>query len=147
MRDGVTSPGGNIRFNRKMAGYTQESLAFRLGVDRTTVGKWERGDAFPSATNIRALTKLGMLRGRRERRERRTRKGRRALTPELSDRVMTTFGCHVSGLRSQVGRFQADWERALVAFCRLLSGEQRLAVLELVSLMQLPEAHGASHER
>jgi hypothetical protein len=28
---------------RKAAGYTQESLAERLGVDRTTVARWELG--------------------------------------------------------------------------------------------------------
>lgn len=32
---------------RKGAGYTQESLAERLGVDRTTVARWEAGDTEP----------------------------------------------------------------------------------------------------
>lgn len=32
---------------RKALGYTQEFLAERLGVDRTTVGRWERGETEP----------------------------------------------------------------------------------------------------
>lgn len=32
---------------RKAAGYTQESLAERLGVDRTTVARWEAGFTEP----------------------------------------------------------------------------------------------------
>ena len=140
MQGMVESLSNRICFNRKMAGYTQESLAFRLGVDRTTVGKWERGEAFPRSRNIRALRTLGMLTGLRRRRNEPARKSQQPSTPEVADRVMTTFGCQVSELRSQVARFQGDWERALVAFCRLLSGEQRVAVLELVSLMESPVA-------
>lgn len=32
---------------RKLLGYSQESFAHALGVDRTTVGRWERGDTTP----------------------------------------------------------------------------------------------------
>ena len=147
MQGMVETLSNKIRFNRKMAGYTQESLAFRLGVDRTTVGKWERGEAFPRSRNIRALKTLGMLKGWRRPRGRPATKGRRLLTPDFANRVMETFGCQVSELRRQIARFQGDWERALVGFCRLLSRERRAAVLELVSVMELSAAHGASRER
>ena len=40
---------------RKAAGYTQQSLADHLQVDRTTVTKWELGKSFPKA---RMLSKL-----------------------------------------------------------------------------------------
>ena len=135
-QDAVASLGSNLRYNRQMAGCTQESLAFSLGGDRTTVGKWERGDAFPYPGNIRALRKLGMPKERRQSRSRRARSGQPALTPELAVRVMETFGCRLPELRGRVPHFRADWERALVACCRLLTGKQRVAVLEIVSSME-----------
>jgi transcriptional regulator with XRE-family HTH domain len=40
---------------RRAAGYTQESLAERLGKDRTTIGRWERGEVEPYAWNLPPL--------------------------------------------------------------------------------------------
>ncbi|WP_321184056.1 helix-turn-helix transcriptional regulator [Embleya scabrispora] len=37
----------NLADRRKLLGYSQESFAHALGVDRTTVGRWERGDTTP----------------------------------------------------------------------------------------------------
>ena len=47
MRKTGDSLGDDIRRNRKAAGDTQESLAFKLGVDRTTVGDGSGARCFP----------------------------------------------------------------------------------------------------
>ena len=48
----------NIRSLREHEGFTQESLATRLGVARQTVAKWESGEATPDLDNVCALAKL-----------------------------------------------------------------------------------------
>lgn len=37
---------------RKTAGMTQAEFASKIGVDRSTVTKWERGSAYPSADKL-----------------------------------------------------------------------------------------------
>lgn len=37
---------------RKTANMTQDELAIKLGVDRSTVAKWETGDALPRAAML-----------------------------------------------------------------------------------------------
>ena len=43
---------------RKKAGYTQEQVANLLGVDRSTVAKWETGIALPRADTLIKLATL-----------------------------------------------------------------------------------------
>lgn len=43
---------------RRQHGYSQESLAFRLGVSRQAVSKWERAESSPDTDNLIALAKL-----------------------------------------------------------------------------------------
>lgn len=43
---------------RKEAGYSQESLAERLGVSRQAVSKWERSESSPDTDNLIALAQL-----------------------------------------------------------------------------------------
>ena len=43
---------------RKHAGYTQESLAEKLGVSRQAVSKWERSESSPDTDNLIALAQL-----------------------------------------------------------------------------------------
>lgn len=45
----------SIKVLRKNAGMTQEDLAQRLNVSYQAVGKWERGEAYPSAALLPAL--------------------------------------------------------------------------------------------
>lgn len=43
---------------REKTGLTHRLIAEALGVDRTTVGKWENGQAFPRADLVPKLAKL-----------------------------------------------------------------------------------------
>ena len=134
--------GEKIRRNRRAEGYTQESLADALGVDRTTVGKWERGTAWPSAKNLRVLVKRRLLDASTLRGAGDSRTGWEDLFPPLSERVATTFGCEMSELRARTLGLRDDAERVLVAFYRMLPVAQQGALLEIVSSMkttQLPK--------
>ena len=48
----------SLRERRRTVGYSQEGLADALGVDRTTVGRWERGENEPHPDQRRALAEL-----------------------------------------------------------------------------------------
>lgn len=48
----------NLRKLRKRNGYTQESLAEKLGISRQSVAKWERGDSSPDLSNLGELAKI-----------------------------------------------------------------------------------------
>lgn len=48
---------GNITMLRKIAGYSQASLAKLLNVDKSTVNAWEKGVQKPQSDNICALAK------------------------------------------------------------------------------------------
>ena len=52
-----------------------------------------------------------------------------------TDKVLGALHASISELHSRISRLQNDWERVLVGFFRSLSGEQRMAVLEVISLM------------
>lgn len=52
----VTAFGDAVRRAREQAGLTQEQLADAVGVDRKTIGRWERGETTdPEPTQIRAI--------------------------------------------------------------------------------------------
>ena len=53
--------GREIRRKRIAGGDTLEGLASKLDVSDKTLGKWERGETMPSATNIRMLKKFGLI--------------------------------------------------------------------------------------
>ena len=43
---------------RRANGYSQESLALKLGISRQAVSKWERAEASPDTDNLIALARL-----------------------------------------------------------------------------------------
>lgn len=47
-----------ILYLRKKSGYSQESLAEKLGVSRQAVSKWENGDAEPEIGKLRLLAEI-----------------------------------------------------------------------------------------
>lgn len=51
----ISVDGGAIRRAREMAGLTQEALARKLHVDRSSIAHWESGKTQPSAKNFKAL--------------------------------------------------------------------------------------------
>ena len=54
LRDGPPSP-GFITALREALGLTQEDLGAKLGVDRMSVSRWERGQIRPSKESLAAL--------------------------------------------------------------------------------------------
>ena len=135
MRESKASVGQEIRENRKRAGYTQENLAFEVGVERTTVGEWERGEAYPSASNIRLLQKMGILNEPEVNAAAGDGQGHRSLSPEVLARVIETFECLPSELSTRVERVEDDRERTVVAYFRTLSFGQQDGILEIISSM------------
>ena len=48
----------NLEYLRKSKKMSQEDLAFKLGVSRQAVSKWESGAAYPETEKIIAICKL-----------------------------------------------------------------------------------------
>ena len=128
--------GAEIRRNRKLAGLTQGAVARACGISPNTVGKWERGQAFPSPRNIRALRKLGLLGASPDGRDGAKRKRPQAVSWEVVEEATARLGANTSDLLSSVGSFRDDGERALVALFRTLSSVQQESVLTIVGAME-----------
>ncbi len=60
-KSAVSPLGLEIRRRRRAIGETQASLAGKLGVDRATVGEWERGEVRPSPQSMRGMIRTGLL--------------------------------------------------------------------------------------
>lgn len=48
----------NLKYLRCKAILTQEDVAFKLNVDRSTIAKWETGKSMPRADKLSLLAKL-----------------------------------------------------------------------------------------
>ena len=50
--------GKNIRYFRKLIGYTQEQLAETLNVSRQTIAKWENEEVTPNIEDCKRMQEL-----------------------------------------------------------------------------------------
>ena len=55
---------GHIAALRGALGFTQSQLGERIGVDKLTVSRWERGEVRPGATSVRRLQRLRRAAGK-----------------------------------------------------------------------------------
>ena len=127
------SLGEELRQRRRAKGYTQDSLAAKLRVAEKTVGKWERYEVMPSATNIRALERLGLIEewvGRNGSTE-----DRQSPARQPNDPVMLALGYPRSELHLRVSEIQDDVERELLAIFRRFSVEEQGVILNFFCLV------------
>ncbi|MYG53181.1 MAG: helix-turn-helix domain-containing protein [Rhodospirillaceae bacterium] len=127
--------GRELRLRRTADGDTLDTLAARLGVSDKTIGKWERGVAMPSATNIRMLEKLGLIEGWLGRNGSGGRPDGHPPSPEAGDRIMQTLGFPESELRLRVQDFRDAGERELVALFRTFPTDERSTILQILHLV------------
>lgn len=50
--------GDNLKLERKVAGYSQEEFAKKLGTTQQRVSEWERNKVEPTLSNIKAILKV-----------------------------------------------------------------------------------------
>lgn len=48
----------SIKQKRETSGLTQNDIALQLSIDRSTVAKWETGEAFPRADKLPQLAEI-----------------------------------------------------------------------------------------
>ena len=128
--------GEEIRRNRKRAGLTQAAVGLVFGVSPNTVGKWERGQALPSAGNYRALCKAGLLDPGADRRDGAEGKRPQAVCPDPVEGAIAGLGADTSDPLSAAGSFRDDEERLLIAMFRMLSPAQQEAFLRIARVMK-----------
>ena len=126
--------GMELRRRRTAGGDTLESLACELGISDKTLGKWERGEAMPSATNLRMLKKLGLIEdwlgrnGSGQHPE-----GARQGT---NTGVAPTSEHPGSGLQPWGKEIEDACERELMAAIRAFAVDDRNTILEILQLVR-----------
>ena len=129
------SLGRELRRRRMANGDTLDSLAAKIRVADKTIGKWERGEVMPSATNIRSLEMLGLIEEWLDRNGSGAKQNRQSLPPEANDRVMQTLGYPRSELRVRVHEIQDAGERELLALFRTFVADERRTILKIFHLI------------
>ena len=129
------SLGQELRRRRTADGDTLDSLAAKLGVSDKTIGKWERSVAMPSATSIRMLGKLGLIKDWLGRNGSGDKQDGQSSHPEEDDRIMQTPGYPESEVRIRVQVIRDAEDRELVALFRAFSADERRTILEIFHLV------------
>ena len=126
--------GREIRRRRRAGGDTLESLASKCGVSDKTIGKWERGEAMPSATNIRMLEKFGLIEewlGRNGGNLRHPQGARQ----DANDRIASPSEHPGSELRVREKGIEDACEPELMAVFRAFAVDERNIILEILRLV------------
>ena len=129
------SLGQELRRRRTADGDTLDSLAAKLGISDKTIGKWERSVAMPSATSIRMLGKLGLIKDWLGRNGSGDRQDGQSSHPEEDDRIMQTPGYAESEMRVRVQVIRDTEDRELVTLFRAFSADDRRTILEILHLV------------
>ena len=131
----VHSLGMELRNNRRARGDTQGSMAAMVGVAENTYGRWERDEAPPSPSNMRALVRLGLVDGRQSRQGSKLGQKPRSLPAEATDRVMQAPGSPGSDLQGGMQPLKNAGEREVLALFRSFSADKRKTVLNILHLV------------
>ena len=129
------SLGQELRRRRTADGDTLDSLAEKLGISDKTIGKWERSVAMPSATSIRMLGKLGLIKDWLGRNGSGDKQDGQSSHPEEDDRIMQTPGYAESEVRIRVQVIRDAEDRELVTLFRAFSADDRRTILEILHLV------------
>ena len=129
------SLGQELRRRRTADGDTLDSLAAKLWISDKTIGKWERSVAMPSATSIRMLGKLGLIKDWLGRNGSGDKQDGQSSHPEEDDRIMQTPGYPESEVRIRVQVIRDAEDRELVALFRAFSADERRTILQILHLV------------
>ena len=105
------------------------------GFQDKTIGKWERGVAMPSATSIRMLGKLGLIKDWLGRNGSGEKQDGQSSHPEEDDRIVQTPGYPESEMRVRVQVIRDAEDRELVALFRAFSADDRRTILQILHLV------------
>ncbi len=129
------SLGRELRRRRTADGDTLDSLAEKLGVSDKTIGKWERSVAMPSATSIRMLGKLGLIKDWLGRNGSGDKQDGQSSHSQKNDRVIQTPGDPELEMQVRVQVIRDAEDREIVALFGAFSADERRTILEVFHLV------------
>ena len=127
--------GRELRRRRLAGADTLESLGSKLRVSEKTIGKWERSEAMPSATNIRMLEKFGLIEdwlGRNGGNGRYPKGARQGANDRIAWNALEHPGSKRQGWEKMI---EDACERELVSAFRAFAVDERNTILEVLQLL------------